>query len=106
MLFKNIVLIDDDDSINYYHKYIIENENITKDLFVLSEIELAESVLADLCEKPPEEINPSLIFIDVNMPRYTGFQFIEQNKSMFEKLKAKGAKNLYVNYFCQSQRYC
>ena len=90
MFFKTILLIDDDPAINYYHQYIINQLSISEELIVASEIEIAEKALKEMNQKDASELKHSLLFLDVNMPKYTGFEFIDKHKSIFLDLKEKG----------------
>lgn len=90
MTFKTILLIDDDPAINYYHKYILEKQSITEDIWVANEVEVAVELIEKMNQKSIEELKPSIVFLDVNMPKYTGFEFISKHQKTFLELKNKG----------------
>jgi len=90
LFFKTILLVDDDLAITYYHKHILGSQNITNEILVANDLGIAEEILITMEKKTKEELAPSLIFVDVNMPQYTGFEFIENHKNKFSELKRKG----------------
>ncbi|OHX67056.1 response regulator [Flammeovirga pacifica] len=73
---NHILLIDDSESINFYNQLIIEEANVTeKCTFLLS----AEKGLEYLQEYDKEKYPlPNIIFLDINMPKMNGWEFIEE----------------------------
>jgi len=84
---KNILLIDDDAAVNYYHSYIIKNMQLTEKLVVAQSEEAAGKELLALQQS--KELSPSLIFLDLSMPKYNGFELIEKYENLFQDLKKK-----------------
>lgn len=84
---KNIILIDDDAAVNYYHSYIIKNMQLTEKIVVAQSEEVAGKELLSLSEST--DIKPSLIFLDLSMPKYDGFELIEKYKAIFQDLKKR-----------------
>lgn len=82
---KNIILIDDDAAVNYYHSYIIKNMQLTENLVVAQSAEVAGKELLALQQSP--DIMPSLIFLDLSMPKYDGFELIKKYEEIFQNLK-------------------
>jgi CheY-like chemotaxis protein len=79
-----ILLIDDNESDNYYHKIIIEGMNIA------GKIEIAENGLEALTLlKKEKQTPPELIFLDINMPKMDGWEFLEKYKDLDIKQKAR-----------------
>lgn len=72
----HILLIDDDPTVNFLNKIIIEKSNIGARI---SEETHAPNALEQLSNG---NLNPSLILLDLNMPAMDGWNFVEQ----FEKL--------------------
>jgi CheY-like chemotaxis protein len=70
----NILLIDDDMTVNFIHRTIIEAEKITKSLRVA---ETAQAALEFLSREKPD-----LILLDLNMPRIDGWEFITEYKKI------------------------
>lgn len=88
-----ILLVDDDEITNFINKTIL------KDLFpesnviaFINPIIALDFLIADYIEKP----TPAIIFLDINMPQMSGWEFlvhIEQHKQIFLK---------YVHFFILS----
>lgn len=79
----NIILIDDDEADNYLHKRAIEKSGHYK---VLQVFQLAVTALEWLKET---DETVDLIFLDINMPIMSGFEFLEQYNSLKESKKAE-----------------
>ncbi len=71
---ENILLIDDDMTVNFMHSFLIESETITRSLSI------AES--AELALKKVSEERPDLILLDLNMPKTNGWEFLAQYKKL------------------------
>jgi CheY-like chemotaxis protein len=67
-----VLLIDDNHADNYFHRTLIEESGLAKEV---KEFHLAEQALEFLREGSIS--GASLIFLDINMPRMNGFEFLE-----------------------------
>jgi CheY-like chemotaxis protein len=80
-----ILLIDDDAEDNYFHQIVINEMNITE------RIEVAlNSVEALNFLKKENQTHPDIIFLDINMPKMNGWEFMEAYKELRIDQKAKG----------------
>lgn len=77
--FDLIALVDDNSATNFYHKIVIRNAEISKD--VLS-FEVGEEALRYLEKNTLGKSTPMVIFLDINMPKITGWEFLERFKNI------------------------
>lgn len=85
--FKHIVLIDDDETINYYHNYMLEKCKLCEEVLIASDVDKAKELIEGLMKI--KTIKSSLILLDINMPKYNGFEFIDRNEEVFQKLSSQ-----------------
>ncbi|CAN5333145.1 response regulator [soil metagenome] len=79
-----IFLIDDDSEDNHFHQIVIRDMNIT------STIEIAQNGLEALALlTKPNHVAPELIFLDINMPKMNGWEFLEAYQKLASVQKAK-----------------
>lgn len=78
------MLIDDDADDNYFHKIVIDEMNITK---YLEETESGFEALSYL--KKENQIPPDLVFLDINMPKMNGWEFLEEHSKLDKSQQAK-----------------
>ncbi len=79
-----ILLVDDDHEDSFYHQMVIKKMNITENIAVA---ENGLEALAFLKKENP--LVPELIFLDINMPKMNGWEFLEQYKHLDAQRKAK-----------------
>ena len=83
-----ILLVDDSPSTNFYHKKIIEISGETENIF---EVENGLEALNYICRKGKFRTNhprPNIIFLDINMPKMDGFEFLENYAKLPKKKRA------------------
>jgi CheY-like chemotaxis protein len=79
-----ILLVDDDPDDNMYHRIIIEEMDI------VNRIDVAINGLEALAYlKKEAQVPPEIIFLDLNMPRMNGWEFLEEYKHLRKDQKAK-----------------
>src|SRR5260221_5197860 len=78
-----ILLVDDDYEDNVFHKLIISRMQIAES------IEEATDGLEALDNLKKRQTPPELIFLDINMPRMNGWEFLEEYKDLDAQQKAK-----------------
>ncbi len=78
-----ILLVDDDFDDNVFHKIIIRRMDIVET------IDEANDGLEALEHLKTRSVPPELIFLDINMPRMNGWEFLEQYRDLDAKQKAK-----------------
>lgn len=71
--FKEVLLVDDDESINRFHEIILRRTGFTGEILKAKNGQVALDILI----KNDNKINPDLIFLDLNMPVMDGFRFLQ-----------------------------
>jgi len=88
---KHIILIDDQEPTNFYNEYLLSQANIAETISVCNTTQEAIVSLENL-DKANSELKHVLVFLDINLPGHSGFEFIEMNQSLFQKTKEKGLR--------------
>ncbi|MEO6550830.1 MAG: response regulator [Ferruginibacter sp.] len=82
-----ILLIDDDDDCNFFHRRLLTKLNCAEHIEVakngIEALEFLRSV------RNGNHDNPSIIFLDINMPKMNGWEFLEEYKKLSDQQKAK-----------------
>ncbi len=81
---NTILLVDDDEEDNYFHSIVINKLNI------VNQIDVANNGLEALSYlKDRKNSLPDVIFLDLNMPKMNGWEFLEEYKLLSPEQKAK-----------------
>ena len=78
-------MVDDDESTNFLHELILKKVDVTDKIRVATNGEKALDYLNNIDENNPK---PNLIFLDLNMPRMNGWEFMEEYAKLDDKFKA------------------
>jgi len=82
-----ILLIDDDEPINFLHKMVIEKSDCAEKVEVkMNGIQALEYLRSEVNGQHPQ---PDLIFLDINMPAMNGWEFLDEYKKLSENMLAK-----------------
>lgn len=73
---KTVLLVDDDQVTNIMHRRIIEKTQLVDQVLVATDGRAALELLESLIEQ--NKPLPELIFLDINMPRMDGFEFLAE----------------------------
>ena len=78
------MLIDDHEADNFYHQYVFQRMGVTE------KVEIAENGFDALdFLKKENHLPPELIFLDINMPKMNGWEFLEEYRQLSEEQKSR-----------------
>lgn len=81
-MFEKILLVDDDEASAFLSTIILSDMQAANDIVVARDGYSASDLLG-------EGISPDIIFLDINMPRMDGFEFLERIEKNGTVKKAK-----------------
>ena len=82
-----VLLIDDDEATNFLHKLVIQRSGYAEEIVAYQNAEEALSYLGT--EKSGRYPQPDLIFLDINMPRMNGWEFMDAYAGLSEEQRGK-----------------
>lgn len=86
---KRILVIDDDSIDNFVCKTLIEKSNLVEQVNTMTDPKLAIKTLKDCILENPENL-PNIIFLDINMPGMSGWDFLNE----FSEIDARYTNNI------------
>lgn len=86
-----ILLVDDSHPDNYFHKRIIEGVNVAEVIRLVTNGKDALDYLLNTnkFEDKAKNPTPQIIFLDINMPGMSGFEFLVEYEKFTDNLKAE-----------------
>jgi CheY-like chemotaxis protein len=82
-----IMLIDDNPDDNFFHERVIHKNHLAEKVIVKDSAEDALDYLSR--EKVTGEPQPDLIFLDINMPRMNGWEFLREYNKLEKNKQGK-----------------
>lgn len=84
---NHILLVDDDKDCNFFHQRLINKMDCVEKLHITKDGKEALDFLnsTENCKHTA----PDIIFLDLNMPRMTGWEFLEEYEKLEKEKKAK-----------------
>lgn len=79
-----VLLIDDDELVNILNTILLRKSGITDNVMAVNS---GDKALETLAQYERENKWPSLIFVDINMPGISGWEFIEKFRDHFLPFK-------------------
>lgn len=83
--FGCILIVDDDYASNYLTEIILEDMQLTEQIYIARNGKEALGLIIQYCKEGDPQVSslcPQLIFLDINMPVMDGFEFLEEFESL------------------------
>lgn len=84
---KHILLVDDDDACNFFHTHLIEKLEFAEEVKAVSNGAEALDYLRTVVNG--NYPRPDVIFLDINMPKMNGWDFLEEYEKLEPEQKAQ-----------------
>jgi len=84
---KKVMVVDDNQIDLYIAEMVMATTGFAEKVICVSSAKEALEYLKPLCETP-EEL-PHLIFLDINMPEMSGFDFLDEYQHLPENIRKK-----------------
>lgn len=86
-MLKYVLLIDDDEPTNYFNELIIGEQQCAENIISVQNGQAALDLLKNNGKNPHP--TPELIFLDINMPAMSGWEFLENYQNLKQENRAK-----------------
>jgi CheY-like chemotaxis protein len=88
---NSVLLIDDDEPTTFMYKMVLEESGCADNVHIAHGANDALELLKNSSENMSKNLAdyPDLIFLDINMPRMDGWEFLQQLKELNENEKKK-----------------
>lgn len=78
-----VLLVDDDKDCNFFHQRLLKRMNCTESIEIALDGKMGLDFLKSRKNKP------EIIFLDINMPKMNGWEFLVEYEKLSEEDKAK-----------------